>query len=79
MEIRLLDYKDREFFVDIPDDTESITIKVISGDMVMTDPIHFDISDSRLINFNDGIVTLERDQFHYLDEIRNSYELFDIE
>ena len=47
--------------------------------MVMTDPICFDISDCRLANFNDGIVTLKRDQFHYLDEVKNSYELFDIE
>ena len=78
MNVRLLDYKDSEFFVDIPDDTESITIKVITGDMVMTDPIHFDTSNHRLVNFNDGIVTLKRDQFHYLDEVRNSYELFNI-
>ena len=45
----------------------------------MTDPIHFDTSDCRLVNFNDGIVTLKRSQFYYLDEVKNSYELFDIE
>lgn len=79
MEIRLLDYRDSEFFVDIPDDTESITIKVICGNMVMTHPVYFDISDCRFANVNDGVVTLKKEQFHYLNEIRNSFELFDIE
>lgn len=59
--------------------TESITIKVITGDMIMTDPIYFDTSNCRLEDFNDGIITLKREQFHYLDEIRNSHELFNIE
>lgn len=79
MKIRLLDYKDSEFFVDIPDSTESITIKVVTGDMIITDPVYFDTSNRRLENFNDGVVTLKKEQFHYLNEIRNSYELFDIE
>ena len=76
MKIRLLDYKYDEHFVEIPDNTEEIVIEVISGDMVMTSPIHFDTSDSRVMNFRDGTAVLSRDKFHILDEINSTYDLF---
>lgn len=78
MKIRLLDYKYDEHFVEIPDDTEEIVINVISGDMVMTSPIHFDTSNTRIMNFNDGTIVLKKDEFYKLDEISSSYDLWDI-
>lgn len=76
MKIRLLDYKYDEHFVEIPDDTEEIIIEVISGDMVMTSPIHFDTSDKRLMNFHDGTAILNKDKFYILNEITSTYDLF---
>lgn len=77
MKIRLLDYKYDEHFVEIPNDTEEIVIEIISGDMVMKSPIHFDTSDHRILNFHDGTVTLSKDKFHILDEITSTYDLFE--
>ena len=77
MKIRLLDYAGTPTFVEIPDDTDTIEIKVVTGDMIMTSPVYKDSSNSRMMGFYDGEVTLTRDQFHYLDEIETSYELFD--
>ena len=74
MKIRLLDYMKEEHFVEIPDDTEEIIINVISGDMVMIAPIHFDTSDHRILNFFDGTITLNKDEFYKLDKAESSYD-----
>lgn len=74
MKIRLLDYANNEHFVDVPDDTEQIIINVITGDMVMTSPIDYDTSDSRMFDFNDGIIVLKKDEFWKLDEATSSYD-----
>lgn len=76
MKIRLLDYNSNEHFAEIPDDTEEITIKIISGDMVITSPIHFDTSDRRIIDFNDGTIVLKKNEFYKLDEAKSSYNLY---
>ena len=74
MKIRLLDYKGDEYFVDVPDDTDEITIKVISGDMVMTSPIRYNTSDNRIVDYNDGEFTLQKQDFHVLDEVKSTSE-----
>lgn len=78
MKIRLLDYKHDEYFVEIPDDTDEITIKVISGDMVMTSPVRYDTSDVRMMNYYDGEFTLHRNDFHFLDKIRSTCEFMSV-
>lgn len=79
MKVRLLNYHDDEFFVEIPDDTEEITIEIISGDMIMISPVYFDtdVNNTRMLQFNDGMFTLTKDQFHLLNEIEDSYELLE--
>lgn len=76
MKLRLLDYNGDEHFCEVPDNTEEITINIISGDMVMTNPIHFDTSEDRIMDFYDGTIILQKEEFHRLNEITNSYELF---
>ena len=75
MKLRLLDYKKKEHFCNVPNNTNEITIEIISGDMVLTSPIHFDTSTTRIINFLDGVVTLKREQFHILNTIKDPYDL----
>lgn len=77
MKIRLLDYLDNEHFVEIPDNTEEIVIKVLSGDMVMTSPIDYDTSNDRIMDFYDGEVVLTKDEFYKLNEIETSYDIFE--
>lgn len=78
MRIKLLDYKNREKFCEIPDDTEEIAISVISGDMVMTSPVYCDSSDDRVMNFNDGSTIISRENFDKLNNIYSSYDVFNI-
>lgn len=81
MKIRLLDFANNESFIEIPDETTEITIEIISGDMVMTSPVHFDSSNCREMDFYDGELTLKKKDFHILDEISSSDDLlfFNIE
>lgn len=74
MKVRLLDYKGDDHFVDVPDDTDEITIRIISGDMVMTSPVRYDTSDDRMVNYFDGEFTLDKQDFHFLDEVRSTGE-----
>jgi translation initiation factor IF-1 len=55
MIIQLLDYKGRKFPVEVPDNTQELHIKILSGDMVLLEPIYFDTGKgSRTYDFNDG-------------------------
>ena len=78
MKLRLLDYEKKEHFCNVPNNTKEITIEIISGDMVLTSPIHFDTSTTRDTDFLDGSVTLKREQFSILDTIKDPYDLFGI-
>jgi hypothetical protein len=80
MKIRLLNYADKEHFVEIPDDTKEITIEIISGDMVLTSPIHYDTCpNGRMMNFYDGTVVLDKKDFGRLETIKESYDLLNKE
>lgn len=76
MKIRLLDYRGREHFCEVPNNTKQIVINIVSGDMVMTSPVHFDTSNSRIINCLDGTRVLNKKDFHILNEITDSCDLF---
>lgn len=79
MKITLLDYAGGKHYVEIPDDTMVITGRVVSGDMIMTSPVYYDTGeDSRMMNFNDGSFTIERENFHRLNEISDSYDVFEL-
>ena len=72
MRIRLLNYLNEEHFVEVPDDTNEIEIKVISGDMVMTSPVRYDTSNDRIMNYNDGTFCLDKDKFGLLDTVEST-------
>lgn len=77
MKITLLDWSGKKHYVEIPDDTETITGRVISGDMIMTSPVYYDTGeDSRIMDFNDGSFSVDRKAFHKLDEMSDPYEIF---
>ena len=79
MKITLLDWNGAKHYVEIPDDTEAIAGKVVSGDMIMTSPIYYDTGEyTRTMNFNDGGFTIERENFHKLDKMSDSYEIFEL-
>ena len=75
MKIRLLDYLKKEHFVDIPNDTDEICISVISGDMVMTSPVHYDTTNNRRANFRDAVIIIKKEDFDILNKVKSSFEL----
>ena len=75
MKLRLLDYAGKEYFCEVPDNTEQVIINIISGDMVMIDPVYFDTSNTRTSDFYDGTVTLSKEEFYKLDKVEDSYDL----
>lgn len=79
MKITLLDWSCKKHYVEIPDDTTEIHGEIISGDMVMHEPKYYDTGrETRTMNFHDGSFTIERKDFHRLDELLDSYEVFNI-
>lgn len=76
MIIQLLDYRGKKYPVDIPDDTQDLFIHVVSGDMILLEPIYFDTGKgSREYNFNDGQYIVERKDFDKLSSFTSSYDL----
>ena len=76
MVIQLLDYRGKKYPIDIPDDTQEILIRVISGDMVLFEPIYFDTGkDNRAFSFFDGEYIIERKDFDKLTSFTSSYDL----
>lgn len=52
MIIQLLDYSGKKYPVDVPDNTQELFIRVISGDMVLFEPIYFDTGkETRAFSF----------------------------
>lgn len=79
MKITLLDWSGEKHYVEIPDDTTEISGEIISGDMVMYDPVFYDTGrGTRTMKFFDGSFTLTKDQFHELDEMSSSYDVFSL-
>lgn len=79
MKIKLLNYAGISHEVKIPEDTEYITGQVISGDMVLEYPVHYDTgAKDRIMNFNDGSFRVARKDFDKLEKLRDPYEIFDL-
>lgn len=79
MIIQLLDYLGKKHPVETPDDTKELYIQIISGDMVLIDPMYYDTGkDSRNINFFDGEYIIERKYFDKLSSIDSAHSLFDL-
>ena len=76
MKLRLLNYAGEEYFCEVPDNTEQVTINMISGDMVMVGPVYFDTSNDRIIDFYGGTIVLNKEKFYRLEKINHSYDLF---
>lgn len=76
MKLRLLDYEGTEHFCEVPDNTEQVIINIVSGDMVMVSPVHFDTCNTKRMNFYDGTVILSKEEFYKLDKVEDSYDLF---
>lgn len=83
MKVRLLDYKDREYWVDIPENTEYLEGEIISGDMVLAKPVFFDTGDTeqckRTMNFFDGRFIVPISDLKKFNSIEKSYDVFDLE
>lgn len=75
MKIVLRNYNNSRIHVEIPDDTEYIEGKVVSGDMIMTYPFYVDTSDERVFAFDDGWFRFTKDQFHLLD--KDDFNIYD--
>ena len=62
-------------------DTKEIHIDIISGDMVMTNPIYFDANVEHNRNFNrfDGNATITADKFAALADLKSPYDIFDLD
>ena len=76
MVIQLLDYRGNKYPIDIPDDTQDLFIQIVSGDMILLEPIYFDTGKgSRGYNFNDGQYIVKRKDFDKLSSFTSSYDL----
>lgn len=77
MKITLRNWNNQKVPIEIPDDTEYISGDIISGDMVMKYPFHFDAdwNGNRIINFDDGNFKIERKDFSKLDA--DDFDIFD--
>lgn len=74
--VRLLDYAGREYWVDIPENTEYIEGEIISGDMVLKSPIEFDTGDgARWVNYYDGSFKVPIKNLEWFNSIESYYEL----
>lgn len=79
MNIDLLDWSGKKHSVEIPDDTEEVTIKLVSGDMILLKPVYFDTGlGTKDTHFYGGEYTITRDKFKALSSLKGSYDLFSL-
>jgi hypothetical protein len=79
MKIKLLDWSGNLYEVEIPDDAEFIEGEIVSGDQIITYPVHFDTGKgTRMMNFYDGSFRINREDFYKLDDMRDPYDIFEI-
>lgn len=80
MKIKLLSYSGVSHEVKIPEDTEYISGQVISGDMVLEYPVHYDTgATNRIMDFNDGSFRVARKDFDKLEKLTDPYEIFELD
>lgn len=78
MRIKLLDWGGSAKWVDVPDDTQEVSGVILSGDMVMEEPIYADRSDCRFHDFYDGFWSVKREDFDKLNAIEESYDVLNL-
>ena len=78
MKIRLLDWENKEHYVEIPEDTEQIVVEIVSGDMILKFPKYYDTGRFRMMNFYYGSVTIQKDKFNEFNNVEDSYGIFEI-
>lgn len=79
MVIQLLDYLGKKHPVEIPDDTQELHIQIISGDMVLLEPVYYDTGQgSRTMDFYDGEHYVNRENFDKLSSLDSIYSLFNL-
>lgn len=78
MKITLRNWNNKRISIEIPDNTEYISGMVVSGDMVMEYPFHFDtdVFKNRMISFRDGSFKIERKDFSKLDA--DDFNIYDL-
>lgn len=80
MKIKLLNYAGVSRDVEIPDDAEYIAGQVVSGDMVLEYPIHYDTgATDRIMDFNDGSFRVARKDFDKLEKLTDPYDIFELD
>lgn len=80
MKIKLLAWNGVSREVKIPEDTEYIAGQVISGDMVLEYPVHYDTgATNRIMDFNDGSFRVARKDFDKLEKLKDPYEIFELD
>lgn len=80
MKIKLLAWNGVSHEVKIPDETEYIAGQVISGDMVLEYPVHYDTgARNRIMDFNDGSFRVARKDFDKLEKLTDPYEIFELD
>ena len=78
MKIKLLNWAQKEKWVEIPDDTQELVGCILSGDMVLEHPIYADSSDDRVADFYDGSWCVERKDFEKFNMLTDSYDVFEL-
>lgn len=80
MKIKLLAWNGASHEVNIPDETEYIAGQVISGDMVLEYPVHYDTgATNRIMDFNDGSFRVAKKDFDKLEKLTDPYEIFELD
>ena len=80
MKIKLLNYSGVSHEVNIPDDTKFIAGQIISGDMVLEYPVHYDTgATDRIMDFNDGSFIIARKDFDKLEKLTDPYDIFELD
>lgn len=74
--LQVLQKKDLKNIVEIPDNTEKISIIIANGDMIMTYPVIYDsYPESRTLSFLDGVYIINKENFDKLNNLTNSYDI----
>lgn len=73
--ITLRDYSGKAHEIEIDDNVEFVCGVVITGDMVMVYPYHYDTSENRINNYYDGDFLVKREDFEIMNGMTSSYAI----
>lgn len=75
MKIKLINHIGGTLLVEVPDETKEIHIRLVSGDMVLTEPFYVDSYQERTTHYFNGSFLINRKDFERLNNLKNSKEL----